>query len=57
MNVLNSDVEVIANEIALQSIIDYTKEELLTKEQSDRLKALIIKHTKICLFDTLSLYE
>jgi hypothetical protein len=57
MNVLNSDIEVIANEIALQSIIDYTKEELLTKEQSDRLKALIIKHTKICLFDTLSLYE
>ena len=57
MNVLESDVKAIANEIALQSIIDYTKEELLTKEQSDRLKALIIKHTKICLFDTLPLYE
>jgi hypothetical protein len=57
MNVLESDVKAIANEIALQSIIDYTKEELLTKEQSDRLKALIIKHTKICLFETLSLYE
>ena len=57
MNVLESDVKAIANEIALHSIIDYTKEELLTKEQSDRLNALIIKHTKICLFDTISLYE
>lgn len=54
---LDSDVQPIANEIALQSIIDYTKEELLTKEQSDKLKDLIIKHTKICLYDTISLYE
>ena len=57
MNVLESDVKAIANEIALQSIIDYTKEELLTKEQSDKLKALIIKHTKICLFNPLFIYE
>lgn len=44
-----SQVAKISAEIARQSLIDYTREELLTPEQAKILKRCIIQNVEICL--------
>lgn len=56
---LRSQIHLIAKEIARQSLIDYTKSEVLTAEEAEIFKKSVIESAEICLsgiveeFDTI----
>jgi hypothetical protein len=51
---IQSHLQKIAEEIALSSIIDYTKEELLTPSQAEILKKCIIENAEVCMSPLIS---
>lgn len=55
----SNQIRLIAKEIAKQSLIDYTKSEILTAEEAEVFKKSVIESAEICLsgiveeFDTI----